>query len=345
MKVTPQSIKDAEFKVKLRGYDQAEVKAYLEGIGEEHLKLIEQLEKREESIQSLSLSNNKLQEESRSLEKDIGDAHRTVDIIKNDCRQEKEQCEKQKQELQTLRKTVGELEGEKQTIVTRLGRADALIKQLRVVIAEEQSSKKKLLQHIHLLEQQNKKVQNQENDLKTTLATAHKFSEKIIEESEQQASEVISQARLEIEKFRRETQEELAFFPAEIQRMKQEHDKVKEQLRAIVNGYLESFDNTLETDDIGLKEEPGVVLQEMDGCERKQDGPECQAAVEKPGRYEKAHKAGDGLTQQPYVAMDELDGQDELFQSIHIPDEKVFENDSLDEISRNIFLPLDLEDE
>jgi len=37
MAITPQAIKDQEFRVKFRGYDEIEVKAYLELIAEEFL--------------------------------------------------------------------------------------------------------------------------------------------------------------------------------------------------------------------------------------------------------------------------------------------------------------------
>lgn len=340
MTVTPQSIRDSEFQVKLRGYDQAEVREYLERIAEEYLRLIEHLDKREQSVKVLSRDNNKLREKSTSWKQDIVDARKAVDEIKNDCRQEKEQCEKQKQELKTLRKTVSQLEGEKRTTIKKLIFADTHIKKLKAGILQEQSRKKKLLQRIVLLEKENKDLQKEDNELKKTLATAQKFSEGMIQESEKQASEVLNRARFEIDKLRCEAREELAHFPAEIKRMKEQHGKVKEQLRAIVNEYLESFEKSLAADGVLLAEKQDETAQDMTAFEEKPAAQEAQASV----LDEEAEKEDNNFNQHEYRTIDELEGQDELFQSIRIPNDMPFNSDYLDEISKNISLPLDMKE-
>lgn len=313
MTVTPQAIRDAEFQVKLRGYDQAEVKEYLERIAEDHLKLIERLDMQERSIEALSRDNHKLRQESKSCERKIIDARNTVEETKNTRLQEKEQFEKQEWELKTLRRAVGQLEEEKLASTKRQGLADIHIKKLQAGMLQEQSREKELLQRMQLLEKQNQAAQREESDLKKALATAQKLSDGMIQDSEKQAREILTRARLEIEKLRRQAKEELAYFPAEIQRMREQHDKLKGQVRSILKNYLESFDNAL-TD-------VGALLEEEEGKPPQKEMP----FKEKPAEQEA------------------LAGSDELFQSIPISDNMSFDNEDLDDISEDVSLSLDME--
>ena len=53
MAITPQAIKDQEFRVKLRGYDTIEVKAYLELIADEFFEMFEQAKQQTDYIDGL----------------------------------------------------------------------------------------------------------------------------------------------------------------------------------------------------------------------------------------------------------------------------------------------------
>ncbi len=117
--------------------------------------------------------------------------------------------------------------------------------------------------------------------------------------------------------------------------MKEEHDRVKKHLRTIANKYLKDLDSTLAAGSAMLEKEQVDSVEDMTSFEAMQDDRENQLDAEE------GEKKGDGLNYREH----EFEGQDELFQSIRIPDDMSIDNDYLDEISRDLSMPLDMKDD
>lgn len=330
MAITPQSIKDAEFQVKLRGFDKSEVRTYLEYVAEEYLVLLEKLERLERYGQNLDQANKKIKHENKVYKNEIVEAQNEINELKVQYQQEKKRTEKQDQESETTGNTLSQLEKENRILAKKLRLADARIKETKSTLVQEKTKKEKLLQRINFLEKQNKSNRKEEEELRQTLAAAYKFSEETIQKSEEQASDIFNRARLEIERLRSEAQEELASYPREIKRMKQEYDKVKEQLRLIVGQYLKGLESE-SIDEIRVDEnEQEDSDQDIDHIEDESEETSLLESNE--------------MNNKEYRHDEAAEDQHELFQSIPIPEDMPPTSDYLDELTKNINLSLDSED-
>ena len=346
MAITPQSIKDAEFQLKMRGYDQVEVRAYLERVAEDYLKLIEELGRQAKGVKVLTLENKQLRQNGKSGEQEISAVQVAFNNLKKECQQERQVVDKQKDALAALGQMVDQLEGEKRAVSQKLGRAETKIQKLMTEMSQERMRSKKNFHRFQQLEKKQKNTAKEELELKKTLAAAQKFSEEMIQKSEQQASEVLGQARLEIEKIRREAREELAYFPAEIKRMKAEHRRVKEQLQAVVKSYLKGFEGTA-IKDSELDGQEEIRQEERSGNDSarftaRSEEKTVVSSTDPPGAE---NQEGNGeLTRESYETIHALEDQDELFQSISLPEDVPLDNDYLDELGDELSLTIDLDE-
>ncbi len=99
------------------------------------------------------------------------------------------------------------------------------------------------------LEEKNRELQQEGLDFKTTILAAQKFADNLKMTSEQEAAALMEQARADVAKFRKEAQAELAHLPKEIEELQQKKIQVRDELKAVLNTYLQKLDSFGETDD------------------------------------------------------------------------------------------------
>ncbi len=338
MTITPQSIRDAEFKVKLRGYDKAKVQGFLDQVAEELLQCLEKLDRRQRSVEVLNQKIGIIREKSITWKKDVGEYRKTVESLTRQCREGNEKLNRQKQKLGKLHAIINRLEGEKQSVLKQLSAADSRVKEMKVGVAEERSVQNGLLQQIRKLEEQNRELRQKNNLLEEKFTNQSQQAEEVLEENQRQVEEDLYKARREVERMRDEAREELAMFPAEIQRMRAEYEQVKVRLRAIVNEYLENLENTMRVGNKLLDRDPasGEMLATTEITSQRE-------VVSPASTRQHVDHAGpnNNPTQKKYRVVDSLTGEFELFHTIPLPEEMPFDTDYLDEISKTLFLPTD----
>ena len=334
MTVTPQSIRDTEFQVKLKGYDKVEVRTCLDQIAEEYLGLMEQLEIRDQNLETMTKHNNELLTRGSLLSQKFSEIRETIGKLKIKYQYEKKRSAKQHRDNEGLQVTVGQLRSENNKLAKKLGLADIHLKELSSGLALEKSRSSKMHERLRLLEEQNHQGQKDAENLRGKLKETKKYSEEMMEESERQASEIFNRVRKEIAQIRAEAKKELAYYPAEIKRMREEHARVKEQLLAIAQKYVDGLTTTLadagellEEEQVDAVQDPAIVKDEQDGQAKK--------------RY--AAEAGMNADNSAYLGFG-VKGRDELFQSITISEDMSLSSEQLDAISRDMSFPFDMDD-
>ncbi len=330
MTITPQSIRDKEFRIKLRGYDQTEVKELLDLVAEEFLQCLERQGRLERNIEILRQKNSGLRQSENTWKKNVAEFKKTVQTVTDRYRQESEKLNK-------LHTVISQLKDEKQSALQQLSGADTRLKEMKSGVAKDRSVQNGLLQRISSLEKRNEQLKDENSLLKEKLAAGKTPSEITAQENEQQVKEELNKARREIEKVRNETRQELASFPAEINRMKEEYEAVKARLRAIVKEYLENLESNLKLGNKLLDKEPPLSR-----ANRQEDG---RLAKNKEGidnrKQVKGSRRNNSSSRKRYSVIEGFEDGDNLFQSIPIPDEMPLDSDYLDEISKSLFLPTD----
>ena len=81
-----------------------------------------------------------------------------------------------------------------------------------------------------------------EIDFKDALMAAQTFSRDMKKKSEEEADGILEKARADAEKLRRDTYQELARYPKEIERLKMKRTQVREDLRTVLTLCLENLD-------------------------------------------------------------------------------------------------------
>lgn len=253
MSITPQSIKDQEFQVKFRGYDTIEVKAYLELLAEEFFELHELRRKQEdeftelyEEAEALKQERAALLDESREreerseasvvqflekdeiivdLQKKVESLEQTVEASEQEKSLQQEAWERQEAELrEEIERLRGRLDDKQNTA------------------SESSSELERLRAQVELYEGQLSELKKEEVDFKITLVAAQRFADDVRKRAQEESDQMMEQAIEEVETFRREAENELASLPLEIEKLQQQKEKVRKDLRTVLNTYLEQLD-------------------------------------------------------------------------------------------------------
>ena len=244
--LTPQAIKDQEFQIKFRGYDAIEVKAYLELLAEDFFELSEQNRVQAEEIEALQAEREELEREKEGLASEVNLSRENVDGIQS--RLEKSHKHKDEEiadlrgQLEAAQAAASALEEEKKTLGGKLRELEDRLAGGQGRTIQEQAENEKLRAKIEFLEEQNRELKQQGLDFKTTILAAQKFADTLKENSEREAQQMMAQARADVEKFRSEAQAELARLPKEIEALNEKKLKVRDELKAILQSYLEALD-------------------------------------------------------------------------------------------------------
>ena len=242
MAITPQAIKDQEFQVKFRGYDTVEVKAYLELIAEEFFELLEQVRQQVDELDIIVEERDTLISEKKSLEDELTVSRGSSEEIENVFAERDNELEKMKSEIDGLRHTISSLEQNLQEKEKDLEEARRQRNVKESDLDEEKQRVVKLMDKIEGLEKQNEELRSEELDFKSTLVAAQQFSNEMRRKSETEARAIVDNAKREAEDLRQETQNELASYPAEIERLKKRSEQVRGELERVLKQCLDSLD-------------------------------------------------------------------------------------------------------
>lgn len=242
MAITPQAIKDQEFQVKFRGYDAIEVKAYLELIAEEFFELFEQVRKQSEDIEGLVEEKEELIEQGASLRRDITSLQGKNDQITTELEQRNERNAALLKEIEDLKGRIAGLEREGKEKDEELRAATEQILAERRLLEGEKKEKEDINARFLALERQWDEQKKVEIDFKEALLAAQTFSRDLKKKSEEEADGILEKAREDAEKLRRDTYQELARYPKEIERLKMKRTQVQEDLRTVLTLCLENLD-------------------------------------------------------------------------------------------------------
>jgi cell division initiation protein len=95
MNITPLDITQREFRRRLRGWDPAEVKAFLDGVADELELLVKEAASRDERIQKLEGQVAAYQEREEALRKTLYSAQRLTEQLKDTAKREAELIRKE----------------------------------------------------------------------------------------------------------------------------------------------------------------------------------------------------------------------------------------------------------
>ncbi len=270
MSITPQAIKDQEFQVKFRGYDTIEVKAYLELLAEEFFELHEVRRRQEdeyaelyEEVQAVKAERDTLLDEGQQRqersEQSVNQFHEKDELIA-ELRAQIEGLE-QKVASSELEMNLQQEAWERQETELR-----EEIDQLRKRLDEKQNAASensgevgKLRGQIELLEKQISDSRKEEVDFKAALAAAQRFAEEVRKSAKDEADRMLEQAIEEVETYRRGAEKELANLPVEIEKLRKQKSKVREDLKEVLTSYLQQLD----IDQIEKDEESEDDLSEL----------------------------------------------------------------------------------
>lgn len=117
MNITPLDITQREFRRRVRGWDPAEVKAFLEGVADEMELLVKEAAARDERIQRLEGQVAAYQEREEALRKTLYSAQRLTEQLKETARREAELIRKEaelqaEKLLEQAHRQVGELQAQ-----------------------------------------------------------------------------------------------------------------------------------------------------------------------------------------------------------------------------------------
>ncbi len=244
--LTPQAIKDQDFQIKFRGYDSIEVKAYLELLAEDYYELTEQNRIYNEEIESLKTELGFLQKEKDALEAEVRLSQENAEGIQAQI----DQGYKHKDvEISQLKAQIEQVTASNRTLEDENLALRSSISELEAKLAggvgesmQEQAGIEKLRAKIELLTEQNLELKQQGLDFKTTILTAQKFADSLRQNSEEEARRIMEKAQADVQKFRTEASAELARLPKEIEKLHQQRQKVREELRGMLQSYIEALE-------------------------------------------------------------------------------------------------------
>lgn len=304
MSITPQLIKDQEFQIKFRGFDPIEVQDYLETIAEEFFELQEQCKEQLEELEALRKEKENFESYNSSLETDMQFTRKISDELKEGCSQKEEKIQELNNEIEELQLRIADIEEEKAEQEEEVSAAEARIKEAEEAVKAAQVEQESLRSKIGLLQEQNSELKKDEVEFRTTLSTAQRFAEDLKKKSRIQAEKMIADAHAEINRIRQDAQEELDRLPREIDALKRKRGEVKDELKGILETYLETLDVFYPVD------EPEQEPQE-------EESPEQEAVV-----------------------ADEVE-EDELFQKVEIREDGSLNQEDLAKIDMALDAPSD----
>ncbi|MDR3629700.1 MAG: DivIVA domain-containing protein [Desulfocapsaceae bacterium] len=235
MAITPQAIKDQEFKVKLRGYDVIEVKAYLELIADEFFEMLEQTRQQTEYIDGLLEEKEEQITLRMRIEGDMTTLQRKYDKATEDVASGNVRNTSLLKEIEDLKSQIANLEWEGKE-------KESLLRSTAELLEGERKEKELMTAKVASMEMQWGEQQKSEIDFKETLLAGQKFSQDMKNRSEEEAAKLLAQAREDAEKLRQETQEEMARYPREIERLKMKRNQVRDDLKKVLVLCLENLD-------------------------------------------------------------------------------------------------------
>lgn len=262
MAITPQAIKDQEFQIKFRGYDAVEVKAYLDLIAEEFFELLEQVRQQIDELDVIVAERDVLQEQKAALEADVIASRGSSEEIRSEFAVRDSEVTSLQEEISALKKKIKTLEDEKETKDAGLSGAESLVQQKEEAVLDEKKRNDKLTSRIDNLIKENEELRKEEMDFKSTLVAAQQFTNEIKRKSEKEAKEILERAKANAEKLRQETFDELAAYPAEIEKLKKKRTQVRDDLETVLKLSLENLE-IFEEDDEEMKEDYGELFQKV----------------------------------------------------------------------------------
>jgi len=265
--LTPQAIKDQEFQIKFRGYDAIEVKAYLELLAEDFFELNEQNRVQAEELETLRAEQEELEREKESLAAEVNLGRENVDGIQsrleNSYKHKDQEIAELRGQLEAAQADAAVLEDEKKKLSEKIGELEEKLVGGQGMTLQEHAENEKLRAKVEFLEEQNRELKQQGLDFKTTILAAQKFADNLRQTSEQEAQQMMAQARADVEKFRSEAQAELARLPKEIETLNQKKIKVRDELRSILQSYLEALDVFFASDSSGKEDDLSDLFESI----------------------------------------------------------------------------------
>ena len=285
MSITPQTIKDQEFQTKFRGYDTIEVKAYLDLIAEEFFDLLEAKRRQDEEVATLQNRCQELIQEKNEMElspRARGSAS-TSDEERRRAREE--EIRTLREQTATLIKQIKEVETEKSALLfARESRERALAEEVRdlrdkLMLAQQDAVGKdkdieSLSRQLTASEAQIGELKKDEMASKHLIIAAQNFADDLRRRSERDAREIMVKARAEVEIFCQKSQEELTRLPIEIERLHQQREQVRDELRHLLQTHLERLDSSSDF------KNPDPALDEMLRAIGAADGGQDERFVE-----------------------------------------------------------------
>ncbi len=265
--LTPQAIKDQDFQIKFRGYDAIEVKAYLELLAEDFFELTEQNRLHGEEIETLKTQLEFLQREKDSLAAEVRLSQENAEGIQAEIDQGYKHKDQEISELRSqaegARERVQALEAENRALQNTVNELQKNLAGGAGATLHGQAEIEKLRAKILLLEEQNQELKQQGLDFKTTILAAQKFADSLRQSSEEEALRIMEKARADVQKFRAEANAELSRLPKEIDKLKQQRIKVREDLRSMLHSYLEALEIFPEKDPTEKEDELSDLFESI----------------------------------------------------------------------------------
>ena len=240
MSITPQVIKDQEFQVKFRGYDTIEVKAYLELLAENFFELFEEGNKKDEELELLRMEREELTVKSGESESDKGE------------------LKKKTAEVDELNKIVQAAQTREEELKAKIADLQSQLQEERERAAGLEREKGSLEGQIDQRQQKLDELEKAEVDFKETLGAAQKFANDMRRTAEEDSARIMQEAQAEVEEFRKNAEEQLAHLPVEIEALESKKDQVKEEVRGLLNSYLDMLK------DPAAEEEDDELFQKID---------------------------------------------------------------------------------
>ncbi len=290
MSITPQLIKDQEFEIKFRGFDPIEVRDYLETIADTFFELQEQCKEREGELDSLRQEKESSEEYNTSLETDMEFTRKISDELKDGCAQKEEKVNELTAEVEELQLRMADMEQEGKEYEEELSAVEAGWEEAKEALKDARAESVNFQNKIELQQDQINDLKKEEVVFRSTLASAQRFAEEMKEKSKAEAEEVITRANNEINQIREDARAELDRLPQEIVILEKKKQTVREELKAVLEKYMEAIDvfaldgknNLIAASNVATENEETDLFQKIelneDGSMRSEDalasGPE-----------------------------------------------------------------------
>ncbi|PIE00175.1 MAG: hypothetical protein CSA81_13975 [Acidobacteria bacterium] len=244
--LTPQAIKDQEFQIKFRGYDNIEVKSFLELLAEDFFVLAEENRELVMEAESLKFELSEARARGESLERNLEEKRSIVEGAQHERDERVLNRDGQIVELQNQLKAAG---AENAALTENVLAYQNLVNELEERLAEADrgtahlgSEVERLNGRIEILEEQNRDLKQEGSEFRNTILAAQKFADSIRMEAELEAEKLLEDARKEVQLVREEAEVEIARLPLEIKVLEERKAQVRKDLQAVLTRYLDELD-------------------------------------------------------------------------------------------------------